>query len=123
MLQGDANGRQSDHQSGTGGRRHHPQSIGGTRMSDWTALLKADPTNWLLEMCWGRMHQTDILEIVDVLTELGVHDSRMDEGINIVRAKQDDMDGWRMENTYSSDDCLSQWDRRTNRASGSHSGL
>lgn len=52
------------------------------------------------------MYQTDALEILDVLTELGVEDSRMDEAINVVRAKQDDMGRWRTENSYGSDRLL-----------------
>jgi hypothetical protein len=52
------------------------------------------------------MYQTDALEILDILTGLGIEDSRMDEAINIVLTKQDDMGRWRIENTYNSDRLL-----------------
>jgi carbohydrate-binding DOMON domain-containing protein len=43
---------------------------------------------------------------LDVLTQLGVEDSRMDEAIDVVLAKQDDTGRWRTENTYGSDRLL-----------------
>jgi hypothetical protein len=52
------------------------------------------------------MYQTDVLEILDILTELGIKDSRMDDAIDIVIAKQDDMGRWKAENTYNSDRLL-----------------
>ncbi|MEA4923759.1 MAG: hypothetical protein VB084_00460 [Syntrophomonadaceae bacterium] len=52
------------------------------------------------------MYQTDVLEILDILTELVVKDSRMDEAINIVIAKQDETGRWKLENTYGSDRLL-----------------
>ncbi len=52
------------------------------------------------------MYQTDVLEILDILSELGVRDSRMNEALNLVISKQDDMGRWRIENTYNSDRLL-----------------
>ena len=52
------------------------------------------------------MYQTDVLEILDILTGLGIKDSRMDDAVNIVIAKQDDMGRWKAENTYNSDRLL-----------------
>lgn len=52
------------------------------------------------------MYQTDALEILDILTDLGIKDSRMDEAISIVNARQDDMGRWIVENTYNSDRLL-----------------
>lgn len=52
------------------------------------------------------MYQTDVLEILDILTGLGIVDSRMNESINVIRAKQDDMGRWIAENTYNSDRLL-----------------
>jgi len=49
------------------------------------------------------MYQTDALEILDILTELGMKDSRMDAAVNLVISKQDDMGRWKTENTYNSD--------------------
>jgi len=52
------------------------------------------------------MYQTDALEILDILTGLGIRDSRMDEAMQIVLSKQDDAGRWRIENTYNSDRLL-----------------
>ena len=52
------------------------------------------------------MYQTDVLEILDILSELGVKDNRMDDALNLVVSKQDDMGRWRIENTYNSDRLL-----------------
>ena len=52
------------------------------------------------------MYQTDVLEILDILTKLDVYDSRMDDAINIVVSKQDDTGRWKAENTYNSDRLL-----------------
>lgn len=52
------------------------------------------------------MYQTDVLEILDILTGLGIKDSRMDDAIDIVIAKQDDIGRWKAENTYNSDRLL-----------------
>jgi hypothetical protein len=52
------------------------------------------------------MYQTDVLEILDVLTGLGIRDSRMDEAVEMVIAKQDTEGRWRVENTYCSDRLL-----------------
>lgn len=52
------------------------------------------------------MYQTDVLEILDVLSELGIRDSRMNEALSLVVSKQDDMGRWRTENTYNSDRIL-----------------
>ncbi|MHB1314746.1 MAG: nitrogen fixation protein NifH [Christensenellales bacterium] len=47
------------------------------------------------------MYQTDILAILDILTSLGIKDSRMDEALNVVLSKQDADGRWKMENAYS----------------------
>jgi len=53
------------------------------------------------------MYQTDALEILDILTELGiVADSRMNDTLNIVLSKQDDMGRWRTENISNTDRLL-----------------
>lgn len=52
------------------------------------------------------MYQTDVLEILTILTDLGVKDSRMDEAVDLVISKQDDMGRWKVENTYGSDRLL-----------------
>ena len=68
-------------------------------------LSRVSKPGWL-KFGFPLMYQTDALEILDILTELGVKDSRMDEAIDIVLAKQDDIGRWRTENTYGSDRLL-----------------
>ncbi len=52
------------------------------------------------------MYQTDVLEILDILSGLGVRDARMREALDLVISKQDDLGRWRTENTYGSDRLL-----------------
>lgn len=52
------------------------------------------------------MYQTDTLEVLDILTELGIKDSRMEDAINTILKKQDDTGRWIVENTYNSDRLL-----------------
>ncbi|MDK2952190.1 MAG: hypothetical protein PWQ77_1855, partial [Kosmotogales bacterium] len=68
-------------------------------------LNKISKPGWL-KFSFPLMYQTDILEILDILTGLGVSDSRMDEAINVVLEKQDDMGRWKTENTFNSDKLL-----------------
>ncbi|NLV57579.1 MAG: nitrogen fixation protein NifH [Clostridiales bacterium] len=49
------------------------------------------------------MYQTDALEILDILTGLGIRDRRMEDAIHLIIAKQDDMGRWKAENTYNSE--------------------
>ncbi|MFO7612350.1 MAG: hypothetical protein R6W99_07705 [Clostridia bacterium] len=65
-------------------------------------MNKKSKPGWLI-FGFPLMYQTDILEIVDILTKLGIKDSRMDDAMNIVVSKQDDMGRWKAENTYCSD--------------------
>ena len=68
-------------------------------------LSKTSKPGWL-KFCFPSMYQTDVLEILDILTELGINDRRMDKAIDIVIAKQDDMGRWRTENTSNTDRLL-----------------
>ena len=52
------------------------------------------------------MYQTDVLEVLDILMELGIKDKRMDEAIGVVCAKRDGMGRWKTENTANSDRLL-----------------
>ncbi|MGH0052602.1 MAG: nitrogen fixation protein NifH [Sphaerochaetaceae bacterium] len=52
------------------------------------------------------MYQSDVLEILDILTALGVQDERMEEAIALVVSKQDETGRWKVENTYGSDRLL-----------------
>lgn len=46
------------------------------------------------------MYWTDILEIRDILTRLGIKDERMQDDMDIVISKQDDQGRWMLENTF-----------------------
>jgi len=47
------------------------------------------------------MYNTDVLEILGILTRLGYRDERMQEAIDLVVAKQDEPGRWLLENTYN----------------------
>ncbi len=68
-------------------------------------LSKTSKSGWL-KFSFPLMYQTDVLEILDILTELGINDRRMDEAIGIIIAKQDDMGRWKTENTSNTDRLL-----------------
>jgi hypothetical protein len=48
-----------------------------------------------------RFWKTDILEMLDILTRLGVHDSRMQDAINIIEKKMIDGQKWVLEDTWN----------------------
>jgi hypothetical protein len=68
-------------------------------------LNRVSKPGWL-KFGFPLMYQTDVLEILDILTGLGIRDSRMEEAVGIVLSKQDDMGRWHIENTYASDRLL-----------------
>jgi hypothetical protein len=47
------------------------------------------------------MYQTDVLEILGILTKLGCKDERIQEAINIVVSKQDSVGRWKLANTFN----------------------
>jgi len=47
------------------------------------------------------MYQTDVLEILGILTKLGYHDQRMQEAMDILISKQDTNGRWILENTFN----------------------
>lgn len=47
------------------------------------------------------MYQTDVLEILGILTKLGYRDERMQEAIDLVVSKQDSQGRWILENTFN----------------------
>jgi hypothetical protein len=47
------------------------------------------------------MYQTDVLEILGILTRLGYRDKRMQEAVDLVVSKQDSRGTWKMENTFN----------------------
>ena len=48
-----------------------------------------------------RMWQTDILEILWILTKLGVKDSRMQPAVDLLVSRQDDYGRWIMQDTFN----------------------
>lgn len=65
-------------------------------------LKRTSKPGWL-KFGFPMMYQTDVLEVLDILTTIGIKDSRMQEAMDLVLAKQDAMGRWPMENTYASD--------------------
>ena len=61
---------------------------------------KKSKPGWL-RLGFPLMWQTDILEILDILTRLGVKDERMQDAMDIVVSKQDDQGRWILENTFN----------------------
>jgi len=47
------------------------------------------------------MYQTDVLEILGILTTLGRRDERMREALDVVGAKQDAEGHWKLESTFN----------------------
>ncbi len=47
------------------------------------------------------MYQTDVLEILGILTRLGYDNDRMGDIVELLLSKQDDRGRWKLENTYN----------------------
>ncbi len=47
------------------------------------------------------MYQTDVLEILGILTKLGFRDERMQEALDLLLAKQDDLGRWNLDTTFN----------------------
>ena len=62
-------------------------------------LSRVSKPGWL-KFGFPLMYQTDILEILDILTSLGIRDSRMEEAVGLVLSKQDKQGRWTLENAY-----------------------
>jgi hypothetical protein len=54
-----------------------------------------------LRLGYPHMYQTDVLEVLGILTSLDVHDERMDEALDAVVAKSDAHGRLRMETTFN----------------------
>ena len=63
-------------------------------------LSKISKPGWL-RLGFPLMYQTDILEILDILTRLGIKDERMQDAIDIIVTKQDEQGRWILENTFN----------------------
>jgi len=63
-------------------------------------LNKIAKPGWL-RLGFPLMYQTDILEILEILTKLGYRDNRMQDAVNILISKQDNQGRWILENTFN----------------------
>jgi hypothetical protein len=63
-------------------------------------LSKVAKPGWL-RLGFPLMYQDDILEILDILTQLGYHDQRMQEAMDKLISKQDEEGKWKLENTFN----------------------
>jgi hypothetical protein len=63
-------------------------------------LTKVSKPSWL-QLSFPHMYQTDILEILDILTRLKVKDNRMQDAFDIIVSKQDNDGRWNLERTFN----------------------
>jgi len=63
-------------------------------------LSRVSKPGWL-RFGFPLMWQTDVLEILGILTKLGYKDKRMQEAVDMVISKQDDQGRWKLENTFN----------------------
>jgi hypothetical protein len=63
-------------------------------------LSRVSKPGWL-KFGFPLMANTDVLEILGILTGLGYRDSRMQEALELVISKQDEQGRWKLESTYN----------------------
>ena len=63
-------------------------------------LEKVSKPGWL-KLGFPLMYQSDVLEILYILADLGSRDNRMESAIEKVNAKQNTTKRWKLENTYN----------------------
>ena len=63
-------------------------------------LSKTSKPGWL-RLGFPLMYQTDILEILDILSRLEIKDERMQDAIDIIVTKQNKQGRWILENTFN----------------------
>ncbi len=63
-------------------------------------LRRVSKSEWL-KFGFPLMYQTDVLEILGILTKLGYSENRMQEAIDLVLSKQNKKGRWKLENTYN----------------------
>lgn len=63
-------------------------------------LSKVSKPGWL-KLGFPRMYQTDVLEVLDVLTRLGCGDERMSDALGAVLKKRDQQGRWKLEDTFN----------------------
>ncbi|HRZ43161.1 MAG TPA: hypothetical protein P5228_10715 [Bacteroidales bacterium] len=63
-------------------------------------LKSISKPGWL-RLGFPHMYQSDILEILEILVELGINDSRMNDAIDKLISKQNKEKRWNLENTFN----------------------
>ena len=63
-------------------------------------LSSVSKPGWL-RLGFPLMYQTDILEILDILTGLGYRDTRMLEAVNALISRQDDQGRWKLQQSFN----------------------
>lgn len=63
-------------------------------------LSRVSKPGWL-RVGFPLMYQTDVLEILGILTRLGYKDERMQEAIDLMVYKEDDQGRWKLESTFN----------------------
>ncbi len=63
-------------------------------------LSKVSKPGWK-KLGFPLMYQTDILEILNILTDLGYRDERMSEAVELLLSKQNERGRWMMENSFN----------------------
>jgi hypothetical protein len=63
-------------------------------------LSRVSKIGWL-QLSFPLMWNTDVLEILGILTKLGYQDERMQEAVDLVISKQDSQGRWKLEDTYN----------------------
>jgi len=67
------------------------------RSHDLTRVSKAEWLRFGFPLMWN----TDVLEILGILTRLGYRDSRMQEAVDLVVSKQDENGKWILERSFN----------------------
>jgi hypothetical protein len=63
-------------------------------------LTRVSKPGWM-KLGFPLMYQTDVLEILGILTQLSCRDGRMQEAVDLVVSKQDELGRWTLENTFN----------------------
>jgi hypothetical protein len=67
------------------------------RSHDLSSVSKPEWLRFGFPLMWN----TDVLEILEILTKLGYKDKRMQEAVDLVISKQDNQGRWILENTFN----------------------
>jgi hypothetical protein len=67
------------------------------RSHDLRRLAESDWVRFGFPLLW----KVDALEMLDILARLGCRDKRMEDAIELVISKRDDLGRWKLENTFN----------------------